>query len=150
MLSLVFGVSVILYVLDVPIIPSSTQMTPTVTIPTISPITTTIPTTPAVTQNSPPINAIKSLSATVDYQPEGQNESITVSVKLINNTISELTSVCSMNDGKSRMYQSAFISEIQPLVIGKDIKNLNLSRVAGASFTTDAFMQAIDIMKTKI
>ena len=137
MLSLVFGVSVILYILDIPIIPSSTQMTPTIS---ISPIVS-IPT---------PVTNTKSLSETIVYTPEGRNESISVSLTVTNSIISELSVINSMNAGKSRSYQLSFESEIQPLVVGKDIKTLNLSRVAGASNTTDAFMQAIDKIRAKI
>ena len=139
MLGLVFGVSVILYILDVPIIPSL--------------IPTSIIITPQSTQPTPPTmptNSAKNLSATIAYFPEGANESITVSLKLTNSLISEVSIAQSMNDGKSRRYQLAFESEVQPLVVGKDINTLNLTRVAGASFTTDAFMQALEKIKTQI
>ena len=146
MLGLVFGVSVILYILDVPIIPLSTQITST--IPTLIP--TSIIITPQPTQPTTQISSAKSLSATISYFPEGMNESITVSLTITNSLVSEVSLTQSMNDGKSRRYQLAFESEIQPLVVGKDIKNLNLSRVAGASFTTDAFMQAVEKIKQQI
>jgi len=146
MLSLVLGVSVVLYIFDVPIVPTSTQMVPTISLPTGNVLQ---PTAPFISPTlSTPIT--NSFSASVDYFPEGRNESISVSLKLNGTVVSELSMVNSMNDGKSRRYQLAFESEIQPLVIGKDIKLLNLSRVAGASFTTDAFMQAINKMKSQM
>ena len=151
-LGLVFGVSVILYIFDVPIVPSSNQLTPTISIPTVvqpSPVNNTSAHTLQPSLQSPTSNARK-YSETITYQPEGRNESITVSVTLINNTVSDLVSQHSMNDGKSRRYQLDFEAEIRPLVVGKNIKTLNLSRVAGASFTTDAFMQAIDAIRSKI
>lgn len=148
MLALVFGISVILYIFDVPIIPSSTLMTPTVSIPT--PVLTTPPLIPTIQALSPTNTAAKSATATVDYMPEGRSESITVSLQLNNRIITELHSTHSMNMGKSRMYQQAFEAEIQPLVVGKDINSLNLSRVAGASLTTDAFMQAIATIRSQI
>lgn len=137
MLALVFGVSVILYILDVPIIPQSTLIIPTLTIPT------------ALTP-SPLTNNVRTFTETVGYDPEGRSEIITVTVKVSNGIVSELFSQHSMNDGKSRRYQQNFEAEIQPLVVGKDIRTLNLSRVAGASFTTDAFMQAIRNIQAKI
>ncbi len=141
MLCLVFGVSVILYILDVPIIPSSTQITPTVFVP--------IP-TPLVVDPTQKISKLQSFTETIGYDPEGRSETITVSVTLSENIVTELTSIHSMNDGKSRRYQMNFEAEIQPLVVGKDIKTLQLSRVAGASVTTDAFMQAIEVIRAKI
>jgi len=137
MLALVFGVSVILYILDVPIIPQSTQIIPTLTIPT------------ALTP-SPLANNVRTFTETVGYDPEGMSETITVTVKVSNGIVSKLFSQHSMNDGKSRKYQQNFEALIQPLVVGKDIRTLNLSRVAGASFTTDAFMQAIKNIQKSI
>ena len=156
MLGLVLGVSVILYIFDVPIVPSSTQMIPTIIVPTLVPTIISLPTgnivQPTASLISPTLSPsiVNSFSANVDYFPEGRSESISVSLKLNGAVVSELSMVNSMNDGKSRMYQLAFESEIQPLVVGKDIKSLNLSRVAGASITTDAFMQAIDKIKSQI
>jgi len=49
MLSLVFGVSVILYLFDVPIIPQSSQLIPTVSI-SLPPV---VPTTPPVSNVAP-------------------------------------------------------------------------------------------------
>jgi len=136
MLSLVLGVSVILYIFDVPVITSPTQIVPTIiSSPQIIPATA---------------STSKNISASIDYFPEGRSESITVSLIISNSTISEMTVKNSMNDGKSRQYQLAFESEIQSLVVGKDVKSLNLSRVAGASITTDAFMQAVDKIKSQI
>jgi len=156
MLGLVLGVSVILYIFDVPILPSTAQIVPTIMIPTLFP-TQIVPTLSLSTQSPPPLPITptvvifsKNILATVDYFPEGRSESITVSLTLSNFIISGMAVNNSMNDGKSRQYQLAFESEIQPLVVGKDIKTLNLSRVAGASFTTDAFMQAIEKIKSQI
>lgn len=141
MLSLVFGVSVILYIFDVPIIPASTQITPTVVVP--------IP-TPLVVDPTQKISNIQSFTETIGYDPEGRSETVTVNVTLNDGIVTKLESQHSMNDGKSRRYQLNFEAEIQPLVVGKDIKTLQLSRVAGASITTDAFMQAIEVIRGKI
>lgn len=147
-LGLVFGISVILYIFDVPIISPSTQLIPTITISPAVP--TIINQEPAQSQNTITPNNIKKYSATVAYHPEGRSESINVSLTLDNTTITEIASTHSMNDGKSQRYQIAFEAEIRSFVIGKDINTLNLSRVAGASFTTDAFMQAIQQIKNNI
>jgi len=143
-LGLVFGVSVILYIFDVPIRITPSEITTTIVIPTPTNISV------QTTQNSGASNIIKQYSAIVNYFPEGRNESISVSLTLNSSIITEVTTVHSKNDGKSRMYQEAFESEIRPLVVGRDINSLNLSRVAGASFTTDAFLQAVEKIKNNI
>ncbi|MCX6731120.1 MAG: hypothetical protein NTZ55_04690 [Candidatus Roizmanbacteria bacterium] len=133
---------------DVPI-PSSTQLTPTIAVPTVIP-TVSISAQPSQTQTTPIPSNIKQYSAFVIYEPEGRSESINVSLTLNNTIVTEVTAIHSMNDGKSRRYQMDFEAAIQSLVVGKDIKTLNLSRVAGASFTTDAFMQAVKKIQSKI
>jgi len=143
-LSLVFGVSVILNIFDVPIAIPPSHVIPTIVVPTL--INTPVPTT----QNSVSSDIIKRYSAIVNYFPEGKNESISVSLTLNSSIITEVTTVHSKNDGKSRMYQTAFESEIQPHVVGKDINTLNITRIAGASFTTDAFLQAVQKIKNSI
>lgn len=135
-LGLVFGVSVILYIFDSPILPS---------------ISTVIPSTiPSTIISVVPQSTVKTLTSYIIYQPEGRSESIQVTLELENSLITKLSSIHSGNSGKSVRYQTAFEGEIQGLVIGKDIKTLNLSRVAGASNTTAAFMQALDAIRAQI
>lgn len=141
MLSLVFGVSVILYILDAPIPPAP--------IPTSVSATILIPTTTQL-QPSAVISTKRNLSEIIDYQVRSSPESITVNITLDGIIVTDLQLSQTPGDGESAMYQDAFASEIKSSVVGKNLKDINVSRVAGASYTTDAFMQAIDIMKTKI
>ena len=155
-LGLVFGVSVILYIFDVRVTPSSTQLTPTVLIPTIIPTeqivqVTTIPvpiTTSVVT--SPTISSLKRLSETVDYSVRRIPESITVNIALNGSTVTDLQLSQNPGSGQSAAIQDAFAAEIKSYVMGKNLKDINVSRVAGASYTTNAFMQAIKKMQTSI
>ncbi len=143
-LGLVMGVSVTLYIFDVPMNIPSSQTTPTIAFPTS--ISVPVPTI----QHGNISNIMKKYSATIDYYPEGKNESINVSLTLRDLIIIDVTSVHSMNNGKSRIYQTGFEAEIQPIVVGKNINTLDLSRIAGASFTTDAFLQAVKKIKNSI
>lgn len=160
-LGLVFGVSVIFYLLDMPTVPSSTQMTPTVSIPTIIPTQqivqvtiTPMPTAPTVITPkvalSPTVSSLKRLSETVDYTVRGIPESITVRIALDGTTVTDLQLSQNPGSGESAGYQDAFASEIKSYVVGKNLKDINVSYVAGASYTTDAFMQAVNKMKTSI
>ncbi len=136
MLGLVFGVSVILYIFDVRILPPSTQITPIIS---ISPIPTTTIT-----------SALRSFTETVRYPVKQSNEDIIVTLILKNNIVTTLEISHTSNLKKSIQYHDAFDGAIQPLVIGKNIKDINVSRVAGASGTTIGFMQAIEKIRTQI
>lgn len=155
-LGLVFGVSVILYFFDVRVIPSSTLITPTVLVPTIVPTRqivqiSTVPfPTVAPTTVPTPLSSIKKLSETVNYSVRFIPESIKVDVTLDGVTVTNLQLSQNPESGESAAYQDAFASEIKPQVIGKNLKDINVSYVAGASYTTDAFMQAIHKMQTQI
>ncbi len=136
MLGVVFGVSVILYIFDVPVLPSSPQITPTSALIPITPITST--------------SQSRTISEIGQYQAHQFNESIIVTLTLKNNIINDLKTVHSPQDGESALYHDAFDGEIRPLVIGKNIKDINVSCVAGASDTTNGFMQAIEKIKTQV
>lgn len=144
MLSLVFGMSVVLYILDAPIqqikTPSIVTSTP---IPTMSAtLSAPVPTVGA--------NAKRNFTATAQYQVRRFDESITVGVTLENNIVTNLTIDHRPKTGESGYYHNAFDGEIRPLVIGKNIKDINVSTVAGASDTSYGFMQAIRNIQTKI
>jgi len=136
MLSLVFGVSVILYILDSPI-PQIKTVPQQVATPTFSESMVISPQPTAI------ISTKRSMSATADYQVKRFDESIEVSVKLENSTVTDLTIVHTPVNGSSRFYHSVFDGEIRSQVIGKDIKDIRITKIAGASFTTNAFAQAI-------
>lgn len=144
-LAAVFGVSVILYVLDVPIIQPKTFPIQISTTPLITPFAT-------IQQPRPTniVSAKRNFLETIDYQVRGFGESIDVSVNLKNNIVSDLKINHTPKDGESVLYHDSFDGEIRPLVVGKNIKEVNVSRVAGASFTTDAFMQAVDKIRSQI
>ena len=174
-LAAVFGISAILYVLDVPKsqkIPSSPVITTTA--PTIFPtiIPSLIPSivltsTPSLSTQSAAISphakpAILPFQPTIvpitkniysemiDYQVRQFGESIAVSLTIDNAIVTNLTIGHTPQDGQSRYYHDAFDGEIQSLVVGKNIKDINVSQVAGASLTSDAFMQAINKVKAQI
>ena len=86
----------------------------------------------------------------MDYTVRRIPESITVNITLDGTTVTDLQLTQNTNNGESAVYQDAFLSEIKPSVVGKNIKDINVSRVAGASYTTDAFMQAIQKIQTKM
>ncbi len=80
----------------------------------------------------------------VTYQvPSGQFEPVKVTMTLDNDIITDVELEFEGIVGTSRLNQAKFVNAYEPLVIGKDIDSLNLSRVGGASLTTKAFNSAL-------
>ena len=84
----------------------------------------------------------------VSYQvPSGQFEPVKVTITLDNDIITDVELKFEGIVGTSRLNQAKFVGAYEPLVIGKDIDSLNLSRVGGASLTTGAFNNALQKIK---
>lgn len=89
-----------------------------------------------------------SYSSTINYFVQGNRESITVSITIANNAVASVENQLTESNSTSAEYQGAFDSNYKSFVVGKKISSINLSRVAGATETTDAFMQALQKIKT--
>ena len=50
---------------------------------------------------------------------------------------------------ESQQYQGQFIGGIADVVVGEDIDDLQVSRVAGSSLTSGGFNKAIDAIKSE-
>ena len=87
---------------------------------------------------------IKTYSTTVNYKvPEGGSQSMGLTVTVNGAVISSISISQSKSGENSKKWQNNFENNYKPLVLGKNIKSVNLSRVGGASITTNAFNQAI-------
>jgi hypothetical protein len=87
---------------------------------------------------------IKTYSTTVNYKvPEGGSQSMGLTVTVNGAVISSISISQSKSGENSKKWQNNFENNYRPLVLGKNIKSVNLSRVGGASITTNAFNQAI-------
>ncbi|MCA9347980.1 hypothetical protein KC867_01060 [Candidatus Saccharibacteria bacterium] len=86
-------------------------------------------------------------SATGSYSTPGGQESITLSLTIEDDIITQVNAVGSASRGDSAQYQSAFLSGYKSSVVGKDIKTVKLSRVAGSSLTSTGFNRAIEKIK---
>lgn len=78
------------------------------------------------------------------YSTPGGTESISLTVTLKNDIIEDIDLQQNANRGDSAIYQSKFASGYKPLVQGKDIKQVKLTRVAGSSLTSNGFNQALE------
>ncbi len=86
-------------------------------------------------------------TASGNYSTPGGKESVTVTVTLKNNVITEVSTTGSATRGDSAEYQSAFLSGYKSQVVGKPISDVSLSRVAGSSLTSNGFNKALDAIE---
>ena len=86
-------------------------------------------------------------NATGDYTSPGGQESIDVKVTLADKKITDVTVTPHPASGTSVQYQTEFANNFKPMVVGKSIDEVTLSRVAGSSLTSTGFNDALDQIK---
>ena len=74
-------------------------------------------------------------------------ETITVTVTLESDVITSVDVVGDPQKSESEQYQGQFIGGISDVVVGQDIDEISVSRVAGSSLTSGGFNDAIDQIK---
>jgi uncharacterized protein with FMN-binding domain len=79
----------------------------------------------------------------------GLPSSIGVSVTLVDDVITAVTVTPRATDPTSLDYQTRFAQAIPALVVGRNIDEVNLSKVAGSSGTPDGFNAAIQRIKAQ-
>ncbi|MDB5162062.1 MAG: uncharacterized protein JWM52_570 [Candidatus Saccharibacteria bacterium] len=87
-------------------------------------------------------------AATGAYSTPGGRESIEVTVTLAGNIITSTTLKSNAISGEAKEYQADFASGYKSLVVGKNIDEVSLSRVAGSSLTSNGFNTALEQIKT--
>lgn len=85
--------------------------------------------------------------ATGSYSTPGGTDSIGLTVTLENGIIVSTELDQHADSGNSAQFQGQFASGYEELVVGKDIDEVQLSRVAGSSLTSNGFNQAIEEIK---
>ena len=83
------------------------------------------------------------------YVSPGGAQSVSVTVTLKNDVVSDVTVVSGAVDSESRQYQNKFISGIKQQVVGKKINALSVSEVSGSSLTSGGFNDAITQIETQ-
>ncbi|RUR01283.1 FMN-binding protein [Labedella endophytica] len=83
-----------------------------------------------------------------DYTTPGGQESVTVTVMLEDNVVTSLEVEGSGGSPNTQRYQGEFIDNIQSEVVGQDIDDLSVSKVAGSSLTSGGFNAAIETIKS--
>lgn len=114
--------------------------------------TPTTSTTPAPTPVATPTSTYKdgTYSVTAAYRvPEEAPQSIGVELTLKNDVIVDVTVTAKATDDTSMMYQNTFIDGCKMLVVGKNIADVQLSKVSGSSLTPKGFNDALNAIKTQ-
>ncbi len=124
--------------------------------PTPTPTTTPVATTPEATKETAPAPtpAVKKTvyqdgrySAIGEYRSPGGAEEIAVVLTLQNDKITEVTVEPKATIPKSVFYQDVFIKNFQPLVLGKNIDEVQLDKVSSSSLTPKGFNDALAKIK---
>lgn len=76
-------------------------------------------------------------------------ETISVTVTLADDVITAVEVTGNPTKTESEQYQSQFIGGIQDAVVGQDLDEISVSRVAGSSLTSGGFNEAIDAIKAE-
>ena len=82
-----------------------------------------------------------------DYQSPNGTEEVTVTVTLADGVITAVEVVGDGDNPNSKRYQGEFADGIGDVVVGKNIDEISVDKVAGSSLTSAGFNDAIDAIK---
>lgn len=87
-------------------------------------------------------------SASASYNvPEGGSNSLTVSLTITGGKISSLSPNNNYQEPKSAEYIDSFNGAIQSIAAGQSLENFYVSRVGGASLTSETFNNVLDTIR---
>lgn len=86
-------------------------------------------------------------SVTGNYVSPGGPRELTVTITLDGSIIKEAEVTGSATDAPSKRFQGEFIENFKPMVIGKNIDEVNLTKVAGSSLSPKGFNDALAKIK---
>ena len=109
-----------------------------------TPTNTSPTTTPAITNSK---YKDGTYSTKGDYQSPGGSESIQVTLVLKNNVITDATVIPNSSTEQSISFQEVFSSNFKQYVVGKNIDEVNLTKVSGSSLTPNGFNDAVAKIK---
>jgi len=86
-------------------------------------------------------------SETGSYISPGGRESVDVTVTIKDKIITSADVTANAASRDSKEYQDRFISGYKSQVVGKNVDEVSLSRVAGSSLTSNGFNAALELIK---
>jgi uncharacterized protein with FMN-binding domain len=87
--------------------------------------------------------------ASASYQSPNGTESIDVEITLADNVITAVTVTGNGESPDSQRYQGEFENGIADVVVGKNIDEISVDKVAGSSLTSGGFNDAIEQIKSE-
>jgi len=87
-------------------------------------------------------------TATGSYSSPGGTETISISLTLTGDVITAATAEGEASGGPSSQYQGEFEENFAALIVGKDIDDVSLDKVAGSSLTSGGFNAAVETIKS--
>lgn len=88
-------------------------------------------------------------SATGAYVSPNGEETIDVEVTLADNIVTDLVVTSHPTNPNTKMFQGQFVDGIAGQVVGKNIDELDVSKVAGSSLTSGGFNEAVETIKSE-
>lgn len=88
-------------------------------------------------------------SATGGYTAPSGQEEVEVELTLADDIVTAVTVTPTATDRQAVGFQTQFAEGIADVVVGKDIDELDVSRVAGSSLTSGGFNAAVDDIKSQ-
>ncbi|MET0990619.1 MAG: hypothetical protein ABWY54_08240 [Glaciihabitans sp.] len=82
-----------------------------------------------------------------EYTSPGGTESISVELTLESGVVTAVTVTPEATSGNAVRYQNEFADGIAAEVVGEDIDDLDVDRVAGSSLTSGGFNEAVETIK---
>jgi len=119
--------------------------------------TSDAPTTeaPAEEAETPDADNAEGGYADGDYEAEGSytnpggESTVKVALTISDGTISDVTVTPEASNGTSKQFQTKFAGGIADEVVGKSLDDLDVTKVAGSSLTSQGFNDAIDAIKAE-
>lgn len=90
-----------------------------------------------------------SYEAEGSYSNPGGESTVKVALTLSDGTISKVEVTPEASNGTSKQYQTQFAGGIADQVVGKSLDDLDVTKVAGSSLTSQGFNDAIDQIKAE-
>jgi len=120
------------------------------------PTEATVPTETATVPASTNTNAVAGVeykdgtySATGSYKSPGGPDTITLSITLKDDVVTDTKVTEVTGDKTSKRYQDMFVAGYKEYVIGKNISTVSVTKVSGSSLTSIGFNDALAQIKTK-
>lgn len=90
-----------------------------------------------------------SYSVTGNYVSPGGPRELKVTITLVDDVISDATVAGTATDATSKRFQGEFVGGFKPMVVGKNIDEVTLTKVAGSSLSPGGFNDAISKVKVE-